>query len=430
VLLKKALIITYYWPPSGGGGVQRWLKFVKYLRNFGWEPIIYTPENPDFELQDESLLADVPDNTKVLKRPIWEPYNSYRKLLGQKAVQKQGIVAAGSSSFIGRLSVWIRGNYFIPDSRVFWVRPSVSFLSKYLKRDKVDVVITTGPPHSLHLIGLELKKRHDIKWVADFRDPWSQWDVLDQLKLNRKSRENHKKLEGTVLAHADQIITVSPTLARSLTELGASNVVVITNGFDTEVETPRADISTKFRIAHIGLLNMGRNPEVLWQVLNELCEEDETFSQDLEIYLAGTIEETVLDFIKDFEYLQEKLVYAGYRSHHEIMEDYSRSAVLLLLVNNTSNGRWILPGKMYEYLGQRKPILSFGIPESDASDILIQAGHNPCIDYADKESVKALIKDYYNSFKSDSLNISSANIDKFSRKQLTKQLAACLDKLE
>ena len=148
------LIITYYWPPSGGGGVQRWLKFVKYIRDFGWEPIIYTPDNPDFELQDETLSEDVPDGITVLKKPIWEPFAAYRMLLGKKAVQKQGVVTSSKGSLFGRLSVWIRGNYFIPDSRAFWVRSSVNYLTKYLRKNKIDALVTTGPPHSLHLIGL------------------------------------------------------------------------------------------------------------------------------------------------------------------------------------------------------------------------------------------------------------------------------------
>ena len=156
---KKVLIITYYWPPSGGGGVQRWLKMAKYLPEYGWEPVILTPDNPDFELKDESLLNDVVPETTVLKLPIWEPFGLYRKLMGSKAVQKQGVVDTKNESLLVRWSRWIRGNWFIPDARLFWVRPAVNYAEKYLRKNTVDVIITTGPPHSMHLIGMELKRR-------------------------------------------------------------------------------------------------------------------------------------------------------------------------------------------------------------------------------------------------------------------------------
>ena len=272
--MKKALVITYYWPPSGGGGVQRWLKFVKFLREYDWEPVVYTPSNPDFELKDDDLLEDIPKGLTILKRPIWEPFGLYRMLFGKKAVQKQGVVVESSNSFLSKIAVWVRGNYFIPDSRLFWVRPSVNYLTKYLKSNKVDVIITTGPPHSVHLIGLELKQRLGVKWLADFRDPWSNWDVLDQLKLSDKSRRTHREQESKVLLEADQIITVSPSLKNSLLELGAKKVEVITNGYDLDaldLETTKPD---KFRIAYAGFLTRGRNPKMLWEALNEVASEN------------------------------------------------------------------------------------------------------------------------------------------------------------
>lgn len=427
--MKKVLIITYYWPPSGGGGVQRWLKFVKYLRDFGWEPIIFTPENPDFELQDESLLADVPKGLTILKKQIWEPFAAYRMLFGKKAVQKQGVVTSSSASVFTKFSIWIRGNYFIPDSRIFWVRSSVNYLTKYLKTNKIDALVTTGPPHSLHLIGLEIKNRLGIKWLADFRDPWSKWDVLDQLKLNKRSRKNHQKLEYSVLNGADQIITVSPSLKSSLQDLGAKNIKVITNGYDFETNDDSTLIPEKFRISHIGLLNQGRNPKLLWKVLNELADELPGLANELEIYLSGTIEDGVIESIKAQHNLQKCYVSAGYLTHSQVLAAYNKSALLLLLVNNTDNARWILPGKMFEYIVQNKPILTLGKSSSDASDLLIDAGFNTCIEYDDEKGMKSLILAAYNNFKEGIVFKSSGDTEKYHRRALTKSLAACLDQL-
>jgi len=214
--MKQVLIITYYWPPTGGGGVQRWLKFAKYLPEFGWKPVIYTPENPDFEIKDDSLLKDVDSVTVVLKQPIWEPFGLYRKLLGKTATQKQGVIEPSGSSLLSRFSLWVRANLMIPDPRKFWIKPSINYLVKYLKKNPVDIIITTGPPHSMHMIGLGIKKKLDIPWIADFRDPWSDWDVLDLLKISNTARRKHKTLEHQVFKHADKVLTVSWRLGKKL----------------------------------------------------------------------------------------------------------------------------------------------------------------------------------------------------------------------
>lgn len=430
MVLKKALIITYYWPPSGGGGVQRWLKFAKYLRDFGWEPIIYTPKDPDFELKDDSLLDDVPEGLAVLKRPIWEPYQFYRRLLGKKAVQQQGVVSKNADSWLSKLAVWVRGNFFIPDSRVFWVRPSVNYLTRYLKTNKVDIIITTGPPHSIHLIGLELKKRLKINWLADFRDPWSQWDVLDQLNLSESARASHRKLENKVLSNSDLLITVSPRLLQSFIKLGATNASMITNGYDYEISSLSNSKPDKYRISHIGLINKGRNPTGLWRCLEKLSKEIDGFAEDLEIYLAGTIEAEVLETIKGYGDLKNNLINAGYRAHADVLQDYNKSEVLLLTINNTDNGKWILPGKMYEYMAFGKPILAFGPIDSDASEILVSAGYNKCLDYDNDEAITEFLRTSYESYKTGGGSLKSPKVEKFSRRSLTKQLVACLETLQ
>lgn len=428
-MVKKVLIITYYWPPSGGGGVQRWLKFAKYLRDFGWEPVICTPRSPDFEIRDESLQGDVPKDIEVIKRPIWEPYSIYRKLLGKKAVQKQGVVNEESGSWLSKFSIWLRGNYFIPDSRVFWVRPTVNFLSRRLKKKDIDIIITTGPPHSIHLIGLELKKRFGTKWLVDFRDPWSEWDVLDQLKLSRRARNSQAKLEKDVLTSADMVLAVSPTLEKSLQDLGAHSTALITNGFDSEVLEAQKAPGSKFRITHIGLLNTIRNPVTLWKVLDDLCQADPGINEDLEVYVGGTIDDAIIRDLSQFEYLKNRFINAGYLSHSEVIEAYADSSVLLLLINNTGNIKINIPGKLFEYLGLGKPVIALGREESDASFILKEAGYDGCLTYEDENAIKDKVLEYYNSFKKGEVFEKSPMVERFHRKELTMGLAGLLDNL-
>lgn len=429
---KKVLIITYYWPPSGGGGVQRWLKMSKYLPEYGWTPVIFTPENPDFELKDESLLGDVANEAKIIKLPIWEPFGLYRKLLGKKAVQKQGVVDQNDASIFGKISRWIRGNWFIPDPRIFWVRPAVNYLTKYLKNNPVDVVITTGPPHSMHLIGMEVKRRINIKWIADFRDPWSDWDVLPQLNLNNKSWKTHKKLEHDVMHNADIVLTVTNNLAKRLASTGdISRVEVVTNGFDSkDFEGYNDEINpATFKISHVGLLNDGRNPILLWEVLNELCVEDEEFKNNLELVLVGTIEQSVLNSISKLDHLKSKVELPDYLEHTKVMELYQQSAVLLLLVNNTSNSNWILPGKLFEYFSAKKPILAFGQLDSEANHVLQECRYESFLTYEDKTVIKKRVISLFEDFKAGKFTKDSSLIDKYDRNKLAGDLANLLNEL-
>ncbi len=426
---KKVLIITYYWPPSGGGGVQRWLKMTKYLPTYGWQPIILTPENPDFELKDESLLKDVADNTEVLKLPIWEPFGLYRKLMGKKAVQKQGVVDTKNESLLARWSRWVRGNWFIPDARLFWVRPAVNYAEKYLRKNPVDVIITTGPPHSIHLIGMELKRRLGTKWIADFRDPWSDWDVLPQLSLTKKSWKRHKKLERQVMHSADKVLTVTHNLAKQLAATGGiDKVEVVTNGFDAEDFVLDTTIKpSKFQISHVGLLNEGRNPAVLWEVLDELCAKDENFSNELEIVLAGTIDQSVRDSIMGFEQLTGKVNIPEYLAHNEVLNLYQQSAVLLLLVNNTSNSSWILPGKLFEYFSAKRPILAIGQLDSEANEVLQACGYDFFLTYNDKNGLKKRVETLFLAYQNKEAMVDSASIHKYERKNLAGEVVNLLN---
>nr|MCU0397817.1 glycosyl transferase [Cyclobacteriaceae bacterium] len=212
---KKVLIITYYWPPSGGSGVQRWLKFVKYLPQFGWQPYVYTPENPSFEVKDETLLKDIPIEAEVIKLPIWEPYSMFNRLTllagGKEKSSNRNEPEVKPSSGFQRLATWVRANLFIPDPRIFWIKPSVRFLHDFLKERKIITIITTGPPHSMHLIGLKLKKKNpDLNWIADFRDPWTEWGLWEKFGTGAWAMRRHRKLEHKVLISADHVVSVTP----------------------------------------------------------------------------------------------------------------------------------------------------------------------------------------------------------------------------
>ena len=282
--MKKVLIISYYWPPNTGSGVQRWLKFSKYLLNYDWKPIIVTPENPYIELKDSELEKEVSDKIEVIKLPIWEPYSLKDMFFGNKKKSQTSGLISKSNSYTNIFLNWLRGNFFIPDPKKYWIKPTFNSLKKIIKEKDINYIVSTGPPHSMHLIALELKKMYGhVKWIADFRDPWTKLDILEDFNLNDRSKRIHKKLESEVLNYADLVLTVSETWANDFSELGAKNVKVVTNGYDHEDFIDFKSIDTnKFIIGHYGIMNHLRNPSDLWSILNELCQENTEFDKRLD----------------------------------------------------------------------------------------------------------------------------------------------------
>ncbi|ROI09491.1 glycosyl transferase family 1 [Kaistella haifensis] len=426
---KKILIITYYWPPAGGPGVQRWLKFVKYLPDFGWKPTVFIPENPSYPIVDGSLEKDVSENLEIIKTKIWEPYQIAEFFGKDNKKFKAGQFDVGKNqSLKSRLSIWVRGNFFIPDARVFWVNPSVNYLKKYLKENHFDALVTTGPPHSVHLIGLNLKKEFpDIKWIADFRDPWTEISYYQHLKLTKFAERKHRNLEQKVFENADFTLATSYSDAENFKKKGA-NAVCITNGFDVENQEPRTENrepSTQFTLSYIGVLEQLRNPEVLWRVLNDLIKENEDFRKNFQLKFVGRIDDRILDKITSSE-LNNSVKNLGYLPHSEANLEMQNSDLLLITNFPEDKSKGIIPGKIFEYLATKNQIISFGPKDSDVKRILEETHAGKHFSYDDYESLKAFILEKFNDWKSGNLSSNTENIEQFSRKNLTKKLAEIL----
>lgn len=419
----KVLIITYYWVPSGGSGVQRWLKFVKYLQGFGIEPIVYTVDNANYPIIDSSLEKDVPNNIRVIKKSIWEPNNVLSRLKKKGTKTSAGFLNP-NPTFFGKIVQYIRANYFIPDARKYWIKPSVKYLKKYLTDNEVDAIITTGPPHSLHLIGLQLKKELDVKWVADFRDPWTDIDYFHQLPLTEKSKEKHFKLEKEVLKNANASLVIGKTMKENYKKY-SKNIHVVTNGYDTQLEAIKeVNLDKKFSITHIGLMNADRNPKTLWTALAELSEENENFKNDLEIKLIGKIADEVESGLKKHRF--KNVVRINYVPHKEVQQYQKKSQILLLAVNKVPSAKGIITGKIFEYLQAKRPILAIGPEDGDLAEILKKTKSGTIVDFDSKEKMKQLILDFYKKYKENKLKISSVNVEEYHRKELTKQLSVIL----
>jgi galactitol-specific phosphotransferase system IIB component len=420
---KKILIITYYWPPAGGPGVQRWLKFVKYLPDFGIQPVVYIPENPTYPIVDKKLVDEVSEKAIILKQPIFEPYQ-LASFLSKKKIKKisSGIIPnKKKQSFLDKLFLWIRGNLFIPDARVFWVKPSVAYLEKYIIENNIDTIITSGPPHSLHLIGLELKSKLNVKWFADFRDPWTTIGYHKSLRLSDNAAKKHKKLEHQVLNAADTIIVTSKTTKTEFQAITTKPITVITNGYDTE-EVEKQTLDAKFSMAHIGSFLSERNPLILWESLLELIDEIPDFKMHLEIKLIGAVSQEVLETITQFR-LNSYLNNLGYVSHAEAIMHQRKSQVLLLIEIDSEDTKSIIPGKLFEYMVSNRPIIAIGPKDSDFSEIITNTNTGVFFEYSEKMKLKSVILGFYNKYLESKLKASGVGLQHYSRKNLTKELA-------
>ncbi|MFL9843325.1 glycosyltransferase family 4 protein [Flavobacterium rhizosphaerae] len=419
----KVLIITYYWPPAGGPGVQRWLKFVKYLPGYGVEPVVYIPQNPSYPLQDERLIEEIPDGVTIIKQKITEPY-AWASVLSKGSAKKisSGIIPdKKKQSIVQRLMLWVRGNVFIPDARVLWVKPSIRYLTDYLKNNPVDVVITTGPPHSLHLIGLGLKKRNNIKWIADFRDPWTSIGYHKELKLSNRAAKKHKFLEKHVLTSADHIVVTSPTTKKEFEGLTNVQVSVITNGYDTE-KISHQPLDEKFSIAHIGSLLSERNPQVLWQVLAELTKQQPDFGKFLEIKLIGAVSKEVLHAMHEHG-LGSYITTMGYVPHAEAITQQRKSQLLLLIEIDREETKGIIPGKLFEYMVSERPLLAIGPKGADIESIIKSTNTGVFATYQQKALIKQAILQYFEHYKKGELFSHAIGLQQYSRKKLTESLA-------
>ena len=423
---NKILIITYYWPPAGGPGVQRWLKFVKYLPDFGIQPVVYIPENPTYPIVDEALLSEVSNQAIIIRNKIVEPYQwaSFLSKNKSKKISSGIIPNKRKQSVLEQFLLWIRGNIFIPDARVLWVKPSVKFLEKYISENGITTIITSGPPHSLHLIGLELKRKLNIKWVADFRDPWTTIGYHKALKLSNFAANKHKELEHKVLNCADLILVTSPTTRTEFKQITSNPIEIITNGYDVE-KIGNQILDRKFSLAHIGSFLSERNPRILWESISELIRENPTFASHFQLKLIGAVSQEVLDAIALFQ-LQNYVINLGYVSHDEAIIQQKKSQVLLLIEINSEDTKSIIPGKLFEYMVSERPIIGIGPKGSDFAEIITDTNTGIFVDYSEKDKLKNVIATYFKQFLEGELKSHAVGLQKYSRRNLTEKLANLL----
>lgn len=415
----KALIITYYWPPSGGPGVQRWLKLSNYLLENNIKPVIYTPSNPKYPFLDNSLLNEINPEIEVIKKPIFEPFSFFNNKKVDR-IRKGGIPKSKDQSLFEKFLIYLRGNLLIPDSRIFWVKPSVNFLSKYILEKDVDIIITTGPPHSLHLIGLNLKSKLNITWFADFRDPWTGINYHNKLKLNLYSKNKHLKLEKRVLNSCDRIIVTSNKLLNEYSKITRKPVSLITNGFDFIKKETTLD--NKFSITHIGSLLPERNPKILWKALRKIELKSNNLKDDLVINFIGEVSSNIKEDIKN-NCLEKNVVYHNYIEYKDTIPNLLKSQILLLIEADNDESSFVIPAKIFEYINSSRPIIAIGPKDSEIRRIINKTKSGKYFLHDEYDKLLKYIEESYQLYKIKKLKIKPINTDQYHRKNLAKKLS-------
>ena len=418
--------------------MQRWVKFAKYLPLEGWQPVIYTPENPEQLAIDESLAAEIPAEAEVIKTHIVEPYEIYKKLLRKSGHSKEAVevnpVNAQNKSFLQKVAMWVRGNIFRPDPRCLWIGPSVRFLKKYLEEHPVDLIVSTGPPQSMHLIGRRLALATGIPWIADFRDPWTKIFYFKHLSMTRATENWHKKMEKKVLDDASVVVAVSPLVQQEFQAMTKTPVELITNGFD------EYDFSTEgchdaeegaeqdFCITHTGLFAADGNPTALWKVLAEKSRTNEVFHKALKIKLIGKTDDSILTALNDAG-LEDAVDNMGYQPHAEAVQQQRKASLLILPLRKEPEYKAVLPGKLFEYLASRRPILGIGQPDGAMAMILNDTHTGVVLDWEDKEALKQYIDACWDKHLEGRLNIEGGDISQFTRRNLSRRMAQLFNSL-
>jgi glycosyltransferase involved in cell wall biosynthesis len=397
--VKRLLFVSYYFPPSGGPGVQRTLKFVKYLPENGWAPTVLTvdPRYASYPDVDDTLAADVSDSLVVIKTRSWDPYGSYARLLGRPKDDTVGVafVREESAGLRQRAGLWIRANLFTPDARYGWVPFARREANVLHRADPFDAVLTTGPPHSTHLVGRALARKWGVPWVADMRDPWTGIFYYPQLPMTRLAAARDQRFEKSVLSEADAVTVVSRSMVTNLSKRVRREYTYLPNGYDPDdFRDVPAPANKRFVIRHIGTLSRTQNPKSVWSQLQLLVSKS---PGDVAVELIGHVDAEIIMSIREHG-LDDTVRILPYVDHDRAVALMQDSSLLLLVIPDGASSHEIVTGKLFEYLASGRPTLAIGPPDGDAGAILRDCSGGRMFAHGDSEGVHAYLAEQYGAF--------------------------------
>jgi glycosyltransferase involved in cell wall biosynthesis len=421
---QRVLVVTYYWPPSGGAGVQRILKFCKYLPQFDIEPIVLTVSNPTYPIRDESLSKEIPVGLSVHRSWSLEPYQLYAQLSGRSTneIAKPTTDLSGQS-LVQKLATWIRGNLFLPDARAGWLLTAREKALRLVKQYHVDAVLTTGPPHSAHFVGRYVQQQEQLPWIADLRDPWAEIHYNQLLPRSDWAQHIDEHLEGQVLKRADAAVVVSPGMAELFRPKVDRDYPVITNGFDP-ADFPPTNPTPKFSkqpvIRHVGSISEGSVPVGLLDAFRQLPPHHRP-----QLEFIGNTHHRVQQLVDRWG-LTEWVHFKTYVPHQEAITQMRTADVLLLSIPEVAHNELIVTGKLFDYLGAQRSILCLGPGQGDAAQIIEECKAGITLGHHDADALQNTLRDIATGQFSAHYIPDASDVQAYSRVTLTQKLASVI----
>lgn len=435
--MKKVLVIAYYFPPSGGPGVQRVLKHIKYLKDFGWEPHVLTVSNGQFPARDESLLKEIPNDVQVYRTRIFEPYDLYRLFTGKKkgeAVDVNVIKKEGQkSSFTEKIAEFIRATFFIPDARIGWFWSAVKKASEIIENEKIDAIYSSSPPYTCSIIAKKLKKKFKLPWVAGFRDPWTGFISSPNRWFIPKAID--KRMEFNVFNQADSVecawLGIIKDALEKYPNLDKSKFHHVPNGYDSD-DIPKLDLTNhkneKFTMTYTGSMYGRRNPAALFEALEELISENKISQKDFHLRFIGRFGDEVKNMFENVTF-SGSIQILEYMPHKKSIEYLLKSDSSLLIVDESKESEEIVPGKVYEYLGIGKPVFVIAPEKGAIADLIEETNGGLLAHQSSIQKIKDNFLNYYNNWKTGKALIKQDfdRISMYERKISTKKLSELLN---
>jgi len=431
--LKKVLIITYYWPPSGGAGVQRSLKFVKYLPAFGIEPIVITVDanQATYPIVDETLEKEIDPAIRVIRTRSFEPLKILSALKGKDNIPHGGFANTNKESITQKTLRFVRGNFFIPDARRGWVRFAVKAASELIEKEKIDTVFVSSPPHSSQLIGMELKEKYKVRWIADMRDPWTDIYYYKDLLQTKFAASRDAVYERQVLEGADEVISVSDPINEMFlsksTKLKREKFHIIPNGYDSDdfknAGKSQADF---FQVTYVGTMADIYRPAILFEAFQRLVKEFSVEKNDIQLTMVGSSASAIKQ-IMEASGVDKIAEFIPHVDHSAAIEFMQKADVLLLVIPDVENSEGILTGKLFEYLGAGKPIVGLGPKGGKAAAIIEECEAGKLFERSKSEELYLYLKELYLMKKNGKLFKNKIEaVENYSRKNLTSKLASLM----
>ena len=407
---KHIALVVYYWPPSGGSGVQRWLFFANYFAKKGIKITVFTPSNPRVAETDKALFHKMDKSIDVVYVDGWEPLQKSKKAIGENVAQEKSM-----KSYLMR---YIRANFFIPDARVFWSKSAAKAILKFHAKSPFDVLVTSGPPHSMHLIGLKIKKAYDVHWIADFRDPWVGFFQNESLPMAKGAKCKHVQLQERVLKTADRVVVTAPSLAKEF-EKHAKAVSALTNGFEKLLVNSSDE---KVAMVYAGSLKAQQNPKLLWEAIAELTQENNDFALQFSLEIYGKVAESVKEDVHRLS-LEKWVKFLGYQSKMELDKRLPHAKALLLLGIDMPKTHNIIHGKLFEYMAANRPVLGIGPKPSDMESLFAIHQLGVYASFKDKKRIKSTLLHWFTAIE---IPFQTEKIESYQRKEIAEKYLTLL----